>query len=52
MYSKEHSKNEMDKFKMKICDLYNRETDRVENCIGGAARIFKIKDKLPGAVGK
>ena len=29
-----------------------RETDRVENRIGGAARIFKIQIKLPGAVGK
>ena len=29
-----------------------RETDVVENRIGGAARIFKIKDKLLGAVGE
>ena len=29
-----------------------RETDRVENRIEGASRIFKIQDKLPGAGGK
>ena len=33
------------------CPL-GRETDRVEIRIEGAARIFKIQDKLPGVVGK
>ena len=36
---------------LKPCSFeYARETDRVENRIEGAVRIFKIR--LPGAVGK